>query len=195
MILESPHTLAFMSFISEWFDIDFTFGLLGAFSIFFTVVAGLLMLVSFFGGGDLDGDAGVAGAEGGLFSTRTIIGFFLGLSWGAFVTRAMDMSIIVCLLVGTLCGLATFFVIGVTMRMLLRMHTDGSFKYESLEGMEGEVYLTIPPAGESGGQVQVAHPQQFITIAAMQEGDTAIPAHARVIITKASSTMVTVKAL
>ncbi len=186
-------TLHMVSFFQDWLELDLTLGVLGITAVAVTVIAAFVMIISFFGGGDFDGDAGLAGAEGGLFSTRAIVGFMLGLSWGSFVARSMGMNLIVALLIGAVLGLVTFFIIALTMRMLLRMHTDGSFKYESLVGMDATVYLTIPPHGESGGQVQVAHPSQFITIAAVQEGDTSIETHASVVILKASSTQVLVK--
>ncbi len=182
-----------VSFFQDWLDLDLTLGVLGITAVAVTVIAFFVMVISFFGGGDFDGDAGIAGAEGGLFSTRAIVGFMLGLSWGSFVARSMGANIIIALLVGAALGLITFFIIALTMRMLLRMHTDGSFKYESLVGMEATVYLTIPPHGESGGQVQISHPSQFITIAAVQDGDTAIPTHTHVVVVKASSSQVLVK--
>ncbi len=188
-------TLSFLSIFQEWLDFDLALGVLGITAAVVTVIAGFVMIFSFFGGGDFDGDAGLAGAEGGLFSIRAIVGFMLGMSWGSFVARSMGSSILVALLIGVGLGLVTFFVIALTMRMLLRMHTDGSFKYESLEGMEATVYLSIPPHGETGGQVQVAHPSQYITIAAIQEGDSTIAAQSKVVILKASSTQVLVKSL
>ncbi len=182
-----------LALLSSWLELDFTLGVLGIIAVCVTIVAAFVMVISFVGAGDFDGDAGMAGAEGGLFSLRAIIGFMLGLSWGAFVARSMGLNIVVALIIGAALGLATFFVIALTMRMLSRMHTDGSFQYESLVGMEASVYLTIPPHGEPGGQVQVSHPSQYITIAAVQEGDTPLPSQSRVTILRASSTQVVVK--
>ncbi len=179
--------------MSSWLEVDFTLGVLGILAVCVTAVAALVMVLSFIGGGDFDGDAGFEGAEGGLFSLRAIIGFMLGLSWGAFVARSMGVDLIWSLLIGAALGTATFFVIALTMRMLFRMHTDGTFQYESLVGMEATVYIGIPPHGEAGGQVQVSHPSQFITIAAVQEGDMALPAHSQVTILRANSTRVVVK--
>ncbi len=183
-----------IAFLSSWLEIDFTLGILGIIAVCVTAIAALVMVLSFIGGGDFDGDAGLAGAEGGLFSLRAIIGFLLGLSWGAFVARTMGVHLIWSLVIGAALGMATFFVIALTMRMLFRLHTDGTFQYESLAGMDATVYLTIPPRGEAGGQVQVSHPNQFITIAAVQEGETPLAAHSRVTILRANSTQVVVKA-
>ena len=56
--------------------------------------------------------------------------------------------------------------------MIYGLRSDGNISPESLVGLSGTVYVTIPPAGETGGQVQVAHPNQLITIAAVQQGTT-----------------------
>ena len=53
--------------------------------------------------------------------------------------------------------------------------------------MTGTVYVSIPPHGEPGGQVQVAHPSQMITMPAVQEGDVPLPAMTRIEVVSATT--------
>ena len=137
-------------------------------------------------GGSVDGDAGV-------FSTRAIIAFILGFGWGGYLTVVNGGGAGLGIFVAILLGLFMFFLVAWLMKLIYSLKSDGSLKYETLVGMTGTVYVTIPPAGETGGQVQVSHPSQLITIAAVQEGDMALPPQTRIEVVQASTYQVTVR--
>ncbi len=138
--------------------------------------------------GDLDGDTGH-------FSVRACMGFVLGFGWGGFCATQMGLGAIPASLVGIGVGLAMFFIVAAVMKFIYGLRSDGTLDYSTLTGCTGTVYITVQPKGEPGGQVQISHPSQLITIAAVQEGDTPLPAQTRVIVTAASSGQVTVKPL
>ena len=79
------------------------------------------------------------------------------------------------------------------MRFIYSLKSDGSLNYATLVGMTGTVYVTIPPRGEPGGQVQVAHPSQMITMAAVQEGDEPLPAMTRIEVVSATTYQLVVR--
>lgn len=136
--------------------------------------------------GDVDGDAG-------MFSTRAIIAFILGFGWGGYLTVVNGSGVGMGITVGLLLGILMFVLVAALMKFIYSLKSDGSLKYETLVGMTGTVYVTIPPHGEPGGQVQVSHPSQLITMAAIQEGDTPLPAQTRIEVVQATTYQLTVR--
>lgn len=136
--------------------------------------------------GDMDGDAGV-------FSTRAIIAFILGFGWGGYLTVVNGAGIGLGITVGLLVGLLMFALVALLMKFVYSLKSDGSLKYETLVGMRGTVYVTIPPHGEPGGQVQVSHPGELITMPAVQEGDTPLPAQTPIEVVQANTFQLTVR--
>lgn len=136
--------------------------------------------------GDMDGDAGV-------FSTRAIIAFILGFGWGGYLTVVNGSGIGMGITVGLLVGLLMFALVALLIKFVYSLKSDGSLKYETLVGMRGTVYVTIPPHGEPGGQVQVSHPGELITMPAIQEGDTPLPAQTPIEVVQANTFQLTVR--
>lgn len=162
-----------------------------------TLLALGLFVLSFFadlGGGDADVSGDLDG-DTGHFSVRTIIGFMLGFSWGGFVCIQSGMSTAGSVGVGVLVGLFMFLLIAQLMRFIYGLRSDGSLDYKTLVGMKGTVYVTVPPHGEPGGQVQVAHPSQLVTMQAIQYGDHPLPAQTRIIVTEANTLQLVVRSL
>jgi len=151
----------------------------------------VVAFVADMGGSDLD--AGSVDGDTGAFSVQAVMGFILGFGWGGYLTVANGAGVGLGIFVGVLVGVMMFFVIAGIMKAIYSLKSDGSLKYESLVGMTGTVYVTIPPHGEPGGQVQVSHPSQLITMAAVQEGDTPLPAQTRIEVVAATTYQLTVR--
>ena len=158
-----------------------------------------LMALSFVGdfGGNADADVPTEAVDGeaGHFSLRAVVGFLLGFGWGGYVAVQSGLGVMGGILVGLVLGVVLFFVVAGIMRFIYGLKADGSLNYASLVGMRGTVYVTIPPHGEPGGQVQVSHPSQLITMPAVQKGDTPLPAQTHIIVEEASTFQLTVRAL
>lgn len=160
-----------------------------------TLLAALMFIISFFtdfDGGDADA-AGGDGADTGMFSFRAVVGFFLGFGWGAYICQQAMGNVAWSCGVGLGVGLLMFILVAMLIRMIYGLRSDGNITPESLVGLSGTVYVTIPPCGESGGQVQVAHPNQLITIAAVQRGSAPLAAGTRVTVVESVSGQVTVQ--
>lgn len=164
-----------------------------------TLLALGLFVISLFADADTDGDVGsdadVGNGDTGFFSVRALIGFLLGFGWGGFVSIQTNPSVLVAVLVGFGVGAVMFVIVAGMMKLIYSLKSDGTLKHDSLVGLTGTVYVTVPPHGEPGGQVQIAHPSQLLTIAAVQEGDTPLPAQTRVEVVKATTYLVTVRPL
>ena len=144
---------------------------------------------------DADGDVPGSAADGdtGHFSVWAIVGFLLGLGWGGFVAIQSGLGVLASILVGLALGVLLFFIVAGLMRLIYSLKSDGSLNYASLVGMGGTVYVTLPPHGETGGQVQVRHPNQLITMPAIQKGDTPLPAQTPIIVEEASTYQLVVR--
>lgn len=163
-----------------------------------TLLAALMFVISFFtdfdGGGDADVAAG-DGADTGMFSFRAVVGFFLGFGWGGYICQQMLGDVWWSCGVGVGVGVFMFLLVAMLIRMIYGLRSDGNISPDSLVGLSGTVYVTVPPHGEPGGQAQIAHPNQLITIAAVQQGSAPLPAGSRVIVTASVTGQVTVKPL
>lgn len=166
-----------------------------------TAIAALITIVSLFTGVEADGDGDLSSVDSdtgdgdaGIFSLRAIVGFFLGMGWGGFIAAASGAAVWACVLWAVAAGVAMFFAVAFLIRAIYSLKSEVVFNASSLVGKTGIVYLTIPAKGETGGQVQVAA-GQLITMPAVQEGDTPLPAQTPIVVTAATPQQLTVKAL
>ena len=154
----------------------------------------LSLFADFDGGSDADVSGDTPDGDTGPFSLRAVIGFLLGLGWGGYISMQNGLSVVMSIIVGLLLGGFLFVIIAAIMRFIYSMKSDGTLRYEELVGLRGTVYITIPPNGEPGGQVQVPHPSQLVTMAAIQTGSTPLPAQTSIVVTQATSSLLTVQA-
>lgn len=166
-----------------------------------TIIAALLTIFSIFAGVEADADGDLTATQtdtgdgdAGLFSLRAIVGFFLGMGWGGFIAASAGMNMWGSAACALAAGLAMFFTVAFIMRAIYSLKSEVVFRADSLIGKTGTVYVTIPPKGEPGGQVQVSA-EQLITMPAVQEEDTPLPAQTPIIVTAATPNQLTVKAL
>ena len=156
---------------------------------------GIAFFADFGGDGDADVPADAADGDTGHFSLRAIVGFLLGFGWGGYVAVQSGLGTAGGIVVGLVLGIILFFIVAAIMRFIYSLKTDGSLNYASLVGMTGTVYVTIPPNGEPGGQVQVSHPSQMVTMPAIQTGSSPLLAQTRIIVEEASTFQLGVRAL
>ncbi len=185
------------SFLSFSLNVTSAEGIFSYIAAISTVFAVLLTVFSLVFGGDHDiggSDMDHAGdSDMGIFSLRSVTGFFLGFGWAGLICAGSGLSLAVTLVVSVAVGLATFGVIAVLMRFIYGLRSDGTLKYDSLVGRDGAVYVTIPPAGQSGGQVRVPHTSQLLFLPAVQAGDAPLPANTPVVVVEVNAGILTVK--
>lgn len=173
------------------------------YSIFFIIalaatgVGALLFLLSLFGLGehDLDFDADAGGADVGLLSIKSGIGFFLGFGWGGVLAQGLGWGMGASIAAAFFTGVLMFLIIGISIRFIMSLKSDGTLNYETLKGMHGTVYISIPGRLERGGQVTIAHPSQLLYLPAIQEGEESLPAGTPVEVVAVTAGVVTVKPL
>ena len=152
-----------------------------------TLIALLLFAISFIA------DAGSGDGDAGWFSVRAVNGFLLGFGWAGFVASNHGCGVLSAIAIGLAIGLIMFLLVAILMRFINGLKCDGTLQYTTLVGMTGTVYVTLPPNGEPGGQVQVNHPGQMLTMQAVQYGDKPLSAQTRVVVVDATSQLLTVR--
>lgn len=168
-------------------------------AIIATGVGAVVFLLALLGIGDHDLDIhtdGMDGADGdgpSLLSLKSVIGFFLGVGWGGVFAQNMGWDTSTTLLTSLITGFLMFGITALLIKIIMSLKSDGTLNYNSLVGMAGTVYLTIPPNRERGGQVSIAHPSQLLYLPAIQEGDTPLKAGTPVTVESISANILTVK--
>ena len=138
--------------------------------------------------GDSAGDA-----EG--FSLRAVTGFFLAFGWGGAGALGCDISLPLSILIALMSGIVVMLGVQVLMKSMRRLRSDGTMNPESAVGAEGQVYVSIPPAGATGGQVVVTFSKRQETLPAVQTGETPLPSGTRVKVLAVSGRVLTVAKL
>lgn len=120
---------------------------------------------------------------------------FSGFGWGACSAQGLGWGMAASLAAAFFTGVLMFLIIGISMRFIMSLKSDGTLNYETLKGMHGTVYISIPGRLERGGQVTIAHPSQLLYLPAVQEGEESLPAGTPVEVVAVTAGVVTVKSL
>lgn len=170
-----PLPLALVQVVLDWWN-----ALSLAKSIFYGIgiaaggMALLLAILAFIGLEHHDAlDSGDAGG-GGIFSVKPLTGFFLGFGWTGGLAMDAGLSGFAALACGVAAGGAIMAVIIAMFRTIMGMRSDGTARIADSLGAVGTVYVTVPAARASGGQVIVNFKGRQETYAALQTGATPI---------------------
>ena len=185
--------------------------LFGPTALWFTIPAllgsGFLLLQIMLGelGGDADSaleldadfDADLAaddpGGEFKVLSLQSISAFALGFGWvGLAAHRALDLGFTGSVMIGVLAGVIVAWCFVLLSRSILRLQSSGNVTLRDVEGEMGDVYITIPPAGEGAGRIKIAMHNSHYEYNAVQTGPDPIPTHTRVRITRGNQSTNTV---
>jgi len=169
-----------------WFGVPALFG-----TAVFVIRLAMVLLGSH--DSDLGGEHGLADAHahgdhpdsGEALRLLTLEGgaaFFMGLGWGGLgALKGADWSLGASILVGLLCGIALLLVQAVAMRAVHRLQASGNVSIHDTKGLEGVVYVAVPPAGKGKGLITLVVRGKQRQFNALSEGEE-IPSQTRVIV-------------
>lgn len=141
--------------------------------------------------GDLDvGADGVHDMEGPsdfgalkLLSLQTIVTFLTVFSWVAIVCVSGKMGGTPSMLIGAAAGFVMMFVVAKMVQMSARLAENGTLNLRYAIGETGNVYLTIPPAGQGEGKVNLKVQGTFGEFSAVNAGKDLLPTGSQVLVT------------
>lgn len=180
----TPHFALFESF--KWWA-----GLTTAQQFFYGIgiIAGIVTLImavlGLFGLGHHDMDvSGHIDADhfdgSSLFSTKPLTGFFLAFGWVGGIALESGMSLAMAAIVASVSGIVVMLVLAWTIKTIYSMRSDGTRQINDAIGAIGTVYVTLPPARASGGQVNVTVSGRLETLPALNAALRAIPSGEKV---------------
>jgi hypothetical protein len=130
---------------------------IGFLSIAILLLQILLVAIGVGHHGDADFSAhGDHGSGMGLLTVRTITAFFVGFGWTGVIMLNHGYSIVVAIVLGSATGMAFLLTTWFLVHNLLRLQSGGgNVDYKNAIGSVGTVYITIPAAEASGGQIEL----------------------------------------
>ncbi|MEZ6243873.1 MAG: hypothetical protein R3B57_12625 [Phycisphaerales bacterium] len=126
-------------------------------------------------------DGGHPGAEFGWLSIQTIAAFAMGSGWmGLAAMRALEVQFGIAILIAIAAGFAVAWLMVTLMRTFLKLQRSDNISLDQTVGLEGTVYVMIPPTGQGRGRVTVVIDEHRREFDAVQDGPEVIPWNVRV---------------
>jgi len=146
-----------MDFLSEWWNshvpaLQF-FYVVAIVSLFVLLLQSALMIFGMGHDGDMDAHHGGEGIE--VVSVRTVTAFFVGFGWTGVLVLENGGSLAIAIPAALVAGGGLMFLVHLIFCRLLSMQSAGNVSYENAVGKIATVYVTIPPRGAQGGQVEL----------------------------------------
>jgi hypothetical protein len=144
-------------------------------------------------GGDVDHDYNITTDDGGLghswglFSTRGLFGFLLGLGWGGLIALQRGYSGLTSTVIGALLGMVIAFALAMLMKAINTLRSDGTLKMENAIGLSGTVYQRIPANRGGQGKVNLLLQGRMQTLEAVTDSVDDIPPQREVKVTAIAS--------
>lgn len=161
-----------------------------------TVIRIILMLIGFIGpdadvdGIDIDGDGIPDIPDGSFFDiaglhlvsiNSLVAGLAIGTWAGYFTAPYLSMWLVIII---TICAvLVIMYLYAVLMRAIYRLQSNGTVQMSNAIGLEGTVYLTVPPQRSGEGKVNVVLQNRFCEFEAITDCSEKIPTGTTVKIT------------
>ncbi len=136
-------------------------------------------------GGDF-GEGHSPGSEFGWLSIQTIAAFAMGSGWmGLAALRALEVSFPVAVLISIAAGVAIAWLMVVLMRSFLKLQRSDNITIDRAVGLEGTIYVMVPPTGQGRGRVTVVIEDRRRELDAVQDGAEVLPSNTRVRVARA----------
>ncbi|UCG85680.1 MAG: NfeD family protein [Gemmatimonadota bacterium] len=130
------------------------------------------------------GDHGDSSSAFKLLSIQSIAAFMMGFGWGGLGGfKGAGWSATTSTLFGLAVGVGMVWLLGKLLEGVYRLQSSGTMSINSALGVEGSVYITVPPHRSGRGRVRLVIDDRERFYNAVTDSD-AIESHARVRITE-----------
>lgn len=142
----------------------------------FLIIQIVMMLFSFGGGVDVDGDGVIDGgdfdADNGLciFTVKSVTAFFALGSWVglAFLSGFPDMTWL-GVLMSFISGTAALFLVAFALKWFNKFQCSGNVNSDKLTGLEATVYVAIQPSRTGRGKITLNAQGRFMEVDAVTD--------------------------
>jgi hypothetical protein len=118
-----------------------------------------------------------------LFTLRGVIAFLAVYGWGALAISRAGHPWLASIFFGLLMGLAAMFIVAVVMKLFISLQSNGAIELENAIGLEGTVYLPIPPLNKGQGKVNVLLQERYVECDAVTEEEETIATGTEIVVT------------
>lgn len=162
------------------------------------IIQTILLIFGLFGDSDADfdadaddptdGDSMADAADSGLrlFTVRGFVAFFTVFGWGGLALLRAGIPTYISVPLAALMGFLSMLVMAIILRLCLNLQSDGTMRPQNAVGQSGSVYLTIPPARQGRGKVEVLVQDQLCELEAVTDESQPIPTGCEVVVTAVS---------
>lgn len=116
------------------------------------------------------GDSGLR-----LFTLRGIVAFFAVMGWTGLTLLRRDISLVPSVVIALAAGLLAMVLVALALRWFYRNQSSGNMEIRNALGASGTVYITIPPARQEQGKVNLMLDGQYVELSAVTDNETPIP--------------------
>ncbi len=135
---------------------------------------------------DVDLHADHPGMEFGILSIQSISAFFMGYGWIGFAAyRFLSLGFTGAAVIGVVAGVGVAWLMVYLLRSFLKLQNNTNVSISQAVGLVGEVYATVPPAGQGKGEIILVINQSQHNYFAIQECEEPIATHTRVRVVRA----------
>lgn len=107
-----------------------------------------------------------------LLSVQSIAALLMGFGWGGLTARfALEWSMFMSVFSGLVVGLAMVWLLALMMKAMYDMQASGNIHLDDTVGLQGNVYASVPAAGEGTGQIRLVVNQRSRIFNAISDGD------------------------
>lgn len=177
---------------TDWNVAQKIFFLIAAPATVLLIVQIVMMLIGFGSGGDADADCDcdvdcdcdcdVDVSDGGevldadhgfgLFTVRGLIAFFTVGGWVGYTLS--DNHVVLAVILALASGGLALVLMGLLLKWLTSLQSNGNLRYDDAIGLIGDVYLTVPPKDNGKGKINVLLNERLTELSAVQTGEAPI---------------------
>lgn len=176
---------------TDWNVAQKIFFLIAAPATVLLIVQIVMMLIGFGSGGDADADCDcdvdcdcdIDVSDGGevldadhgfgLFTVRGLIAFFTVGGWVGYTLS--DNHVVLAVILSVVSGGLALVLMGLLLKWLTSLQSNGNLRYDDAIGLIGDVYLTVPPKDSGKGKINVLLNERLTELSAVQMGESPIP--------------------
>jgi membrane protein implicated in regulation of membrane protease activity len=116
------------------------------------------------------GDSGLR-----LFTVRGLIAFFAVMGWTGLVLLRQNIPLVVSAPVSLGAGFLALLLVAWILSLFYKAQSSGNMELKNALGSSGTVYITIPPARQEQGKVNLILDGQYVELSAVTDNQTPIP--------------------
>ncbi len=107
-----------------------------------------------------------------LFTLRGLVAFFAVMGWTGLTLLGKGVYTSLSVTLALLAGVAAMVLVALAMRWFYRSQNSGNMDIRNAIGASGTVYITIPPARQEQGKVNLVLQGQYTELSAVTDNET-----------------------